>query len=284
MSGVFVTGTDTGVGKTLVAAILVRALTADYFKPLQTGIDDEPQDASTVSRLAGLAASRLHPSAYVLRAALSPAAAAAAEGIVIDPGRLSLPQSRRTIVVEGAGGVLVPVAPGVLMVDLMRRFALPVLVVARSGLGTINHTLLSLEALRSRGLVVAGVVMSGPPNAGNRSAIEQRGQVPVLAELPVLPAVDAATVAKVAAQWRGWLVGRGEDTGGWMRRSASRPAGWRQGWRRLGRFDRVRADGSGHGGAGRGAMRPTGRRRGRRAARRAWGQNEAEAGGEERDA
>lgn len=205
MSGVFVTGTDTGVGKTLVSAILVRALRAAYFKPLQTGLADEPGDAATVARLTPLEAEFVLPSVYAFQASLSPEAAGAAEGVVIDPGRLVVPARERPVVVEGAGGVLVPVAPGVLMADVMRRFGMPVLVVARSGLGTINHTLLTIEAMRGRGLLVAGVVMSGTPHAGNRAAIERIGGVAVVAELPVLPAVDARVVAAIAADWQGWI-------------------------------------------------------------------------------
>ncbi|CAO3382081.1 dethiobiotin synthase [Azospirillum argentinense] len=196
--GVFVTGTDTGVGKTLVSACLARAWDAAYWKPLQTGLKDEAGDTPTVTALAALPQERVHPPAYALAEPLSPHAAAELEGVAIDAGALTLPDNDRPLVVEGAGGLMVPVTEDVFIVDLIARFGLPVVLVARSTLGTINHTLLSLEALRARGLAVAGVVLNGPPNPGNRAAIERFGKVRVLAEIPTLPRLDAETVAEAA--------------------------------------------------------------------------------------
>ncbi len=199
--GVFVTGTDTGIGKTLVSACLVRAWSAEYWKPFQTGLDDDPGDSATVSVLAGLPAHRLHAPASELRASLSPEDAAAREGAAIHIPALPpslVSGSDPPLVVEGAGGVLVPVTPDTLMVDLIAGFGLPTILVARSTLGTINHTLLSLEALRRRGISVAGVILSGPVSPGNRSAIERHGAVRVLAEIPALHHVDASTVERLA--------------------------------------------------------------------------------------
>ncbi len=200
--GVFVTGTDTGIGKTLVSACLVRAWSAEYWKPLQTGLDEDPGDGATVRILAGLSSDRLHPAAARLQAPLSPEDAAALEGVVIDTG-LSLPPPGAgddpPLVVEGAGGVLVPVDADTLIVDLAVRFGLPAILVARSTLGTINHTLLSLEALRRRGIPVAGVILNGPVSPGNRSAIERHGAVRVLAEIPPLDRVDRQAVERLAA-------------------------------------------------------------------------------------
>ncbi|MDX3905076.1 MAG: dethiobiotin synthase [Pigmentiphaga sp.] len=196
--GVFVTGTDTGIGKTLVAAVLARAWNADYWKPLQTGVAAEPDDTGTVAALAGLAPDRVHAPHAVLQAPLSPWAAAREEGVSLDASRIELPAASGPLVVEGAGGLLVPVDDRSTMIDLIGRLGLPVVLVARSTLGTLNHTLLSLEALRARGIPVAGVVMSGEPSAGNRHGIEHFGKVRVLAEIPRLPAVDAQAVAQLA--------------------------------------------------------------------------------------
>ncbi len=198
--GAFVTGTDTGIGKTLVSACLARAWDADYWKPLQTGLADEPGDSVTVRRLARRDAARIHPPAVALRAPLSPEDAARLEAVAIDPNRLALPPGERPVVVEGAGGVLVPVTPELLVIDLIERLALPVVLVARSTLGTINHTLLSLEALRARGIPIAGVILNGPPSPGNRAAIERHGGVRVLAELQPLGLPDADAVARLAGQ------------------------------------------------------------------------------------
>ncbi len=199
--GVFVTGTDTGIGKTLVSACLVRAWSAEYWKPFQTGLDDDPGDSATVSVLAGLPPHRLHAPASELRASLSPEDAAAREGAAIRIPALPpslLPGSDPPLVVEGAGGVLVPVTADTLMVDLIAGFGLPAILVARSTLGTINHTLLSLEALRRRGISVVGVILSGPVSPGNRSAIERHGAVRMLAEIPALDQVDARAVERLA--------------------------------------------------------------------------------------
>jgi malonyl-CoA O-methyltransferase len=197
MKGVFVTGTDTGVGKTVVSAWLMRALDADYWKPVQAGLDGET-DTEAVQRLTGFPEERFHRPAYRLKAALSPHEAAAREGTAIALDAFRLPVTGRTLVVEGAGGLLVPLNDRAFMTDLMARLGLPALLVAGSGLGTINHTLLSLEALRARGLAVAGVVMNGPANPANRRAIETFGAVAVIAELPLLEPLDGASLAAAA--------------------------------------------------------------------------------------
>ncbi len=194
----FVTGTDTGIGKTVVSACLVRRWNADYWKPVQTGLAEDPGDTRTVADLAGAPASRMHAPRYAFQAPLSPEAAATAEGATVALADLLLPKGRTPIVVEGAGGVLVPLGGGALMTDLMVQLGLPVLVVARTTLGTINHTLLSLEALRARGLTVWGAVMVGPEDAGNAEAIARHGNVRVLARLQPLPALTQAAVAAAA--------------------------------------------------------------------------------------
>jgi len=191
----FVTGTDTGVGKTVVSAVLLAGRGGHYWKPVQSGADQD-SDSQTVARLSGRGPGCVLPEAYRLAAPLSPHQAALLEGVRIDPARLALPEvpGGGPLVVEGAGGVLVPLAPGLLMADLMAALGLPVLVVARSGLGTINHTLLTVGELRRRALDVAGVVLCGPRDAANREAIESYGQVRVVAELEPLPELHPAAL------------------------------------------------------------------------------------------
>ncbi|MBV1837612.1 dethiobiotin synthase [Acetobacter estunensis] len=205
-AGVFVTGTDTGVGKTFVSACLTQAWDALYWKTLQTGLSDEAGDTPEVIRLAKVSADRIVPPAATFLAPLSPEAAAEKEGCSVDMSALRLPmeQPERPLVVEGAGGLDVPVTEDTMMIDLAERFGLPVVLVARSGLGTLNHTLLSLEALRRRGMVVAGVVLNGSPNAGNRDAIERHGKVRVLAEIPVFCEATPEIVADVARSFPAW--------------------------------------------------------------------------------
>jgi malonyl-CoA O-methyltransferase len=197
--GVFVTGTDTGVGKTVVSACLVRRWQADYWKPAQTGLATEEADSPTVGRLAGAAPARLHPPRHALQAPLSPEAAARREGLEIGLGDFALPAGTAPIVVEGAGGVLVPLGSGTLMADLIRHLGLPALLVARSTLGTINHTLLSLEALRARALPVAGIVLVGPDPDENARTIERLGGIPILAKIPPLRPLDEAAIAAVCS-------------------------------------------------------------------------------------
>ncbi|OAN42922.1 dethiobiotin synthase [Paramagnetospirillum marisnigri] len=194
MKGVFVTGTDTDVGKTLVSAWLVRNWAADYWKPIQTGLS-ESSDSMTVARLAP--AARIHPPAVGLQAPLSPHEAARRERVRIDLSALAPPVTANALVVEGAGGAMVPINETALMVDLMERLRLPVVVVARSGLGTINHTLMTLEVLRRRHVPILGVVMNGQKNPANRQAIEHYGAVTVLAEIQPLPAVTETLVASL---------------------------------------------------------------------------------------
>jgi dethiobiotin synthase len=195
--GVFVTGTGTEVGKTVVSAALVRALDGDFWKPVQTGCLED-SDSDTVARLAALGPDQIHPPAHVYEAPLSPHEAARLEGAAISLEDFALPETERPLVVEGAGGVLVPLNGRHTMADLMSWLGLPCVLVALSGLGTINHTLLSLEALKARHVPVLGVVMNGEPNAANADAVRAFGGVSVLMEIPPLEPLDESTVAAMA--------------------------------------------------------------------------------------
>lgn len=182
-SSFFVTGTDTNIGKTFVSAILAHALGYSYWKPVQTG---DETDRQWLEKHAGLPSERLHPETYHLKAPLSPHAAAELEGMHIDLDRFHLPVKER-LVVEGAGGVLVPLNSRELVIDLIKKLRLPVIVVARSGLGTLNHTLLTIEKLRSYDIPILGVILNGMKNPKNAETIELFGKVPVLAQFePIL--------------------------------------------------------------------------------------------------
>ena len=192
-----VCGTDTDVGKTVVSALLVQGLGARYWKPVQSGLDDGG-DRGRLQQMLQLPAERLLPEAYRFEAPVSPHWAAERQGLTIDPGRLALPAGDGALVVETAGGLLVPLRRDWLQIEQIAVWGLPVLLVARSGLGTLNHTLLSLEALHRRSIPVLGLVLNGPPHPDNPRSLASLGGVPVLAELPPLEPLSAAALEQ---QW-----------------------------------------------------------------------------------
>ncbi len=198
--GVFVTGTDTDVGKTIAAACLLHALDGDYWKPVQSGLVGT--DTAIIKKLAKRDDTTLFPSVYELTQPLSPHEAARRDGVEIDMKRFQLPKtnrsSKRPLIVEGAGGVMVPLNKRTLVIDLIVKLKLPVVIVARSGLGTINHTLLSLKALREKKCSVLGVIMNGPPNAANVQAIEIYGRTRVLWQMIPIKPLNAQTVARAS--------------------------------------------------------------------------------------
>jgi dethiobiotin synthase len=209
LRGLFVTGTDTGVGKTIAAAALLHRFRARlpgrqvrYWKPIQTGLEQD-DDTAEVIRLTEAGPEEIVTPGVRLPRPLSPHLAARLAG---DPINLDevvhLVRAERgsaRLIVEGAGGVLVPINDTALMADLMARLALPAVVVARTTLGTINHTLLTIEALHRRSIEVAGVIMIGEPNADNRDAIEHYGRVEVLGEMPRFEHLTARGLATWAA-------------------------------------------------------------------------------------
>ena len=200
MRGFFVTGTDTDVGKTVVSAWLLAHLDACYWKPVQAGTEPET-DTETVRRLAEVPEDRILPEVYVLKEPLAPHEAARREGVSIDMAKLIGPQDDRLLIVEGAGGLLVPLNEQDYVIDLIEDLNLPVILVARSTLGTINHTLLSLEALRRRALVVAGVVINGPESPHNRAALERYGKTQVIVEIPQLDTVTRSALRQIAPEF-----------------------------------------------------------------------------------
>ncbi len=194
--GYFITGTDTGVGKTVVSAILTWVLKGCYWKPIQSGVQEDIPDLEQVKKLTGLSADHFLPSRYLLQAPLSPDQAAALEGITLDLEQCALPLTNKPLVVEGAGGVYVPLSDQNNMLDLMQKLALPVIIVARGTLGTINHTLLTIEGLRQRGLTVHGVVFNGKLNPANQKAIEKWGQVRTLFQVPFFDTMEATRLQR----------------------------------------------------------------------------------------
>ncbi|MBO6621149.1 MAG: dethiobiotin synthase [Balneola sp.] len=195
----FITGTDTGIGKTLVSGMLMSALDATYWKPIQAGLDEET-DTEFVQRVSKADPSRIIPERYRLETPMSPHAAADIDGVKISLNDFELPEyDTKHLIVEGAGGLIVPINWEHTVLDVIERLKLPVLLVARSSLGTLNHTLLSLEALRDRGIEVFAVVLNGEKHPSNKETIERFGDIDVF-EVETLQNVDSESLKKAFNQ------------------------------------------------------------------------------------
>lgn len=190
-----VAGTDTGIGKTVFSAALAGALGGYYWKPVQAGLEGET-DSDAVRRLSGLPRERVLPEAYRLSLPASPHIAAAREGVAIEAARLSPPPCAGPLVIEGAGGLFAPLSPSLLPIDLFAAWGFPVILCARTALGTINHTLLSLEAMARRSMPVLGVAFIGDPSEEAERAIVEFGGAPRLGRLPFVDPLNAATLAE----------------------------------------------------------------------------------------
>lgn len=181
----FVAGTDTEIGKTFVSAMLMSALNATYWKPVQAGLEDET-DTQFVQRVSGADESRIIPERYKLRTPMSPHGAADIDQVSISLNDFNLPDySTQHLIVEGAGGLLVPLNWEDMVIDLILKLNIPVLLVARSELGTLNHTLLSVEALRSRGIEIFSIILNGKEHPHNTMTLKQISGIPVLVSQPV---------------------------------------------------------------------------------------------------
>ncbi|MGA9269665.1 MAG: dethiobiotin synthase [Lutimonas sp.] len=196
MRKIFITGIGTDVGKTVVAAIVTEALKADYWKPIQAG-DLEFSDTDRVRSWVTNDQSVFHPNSYALKTPMSPHAAAEIDGIRIQLNKIQAPLTSNDLVIEGAGGLLVPLNEKDTIQDLIQD-DYKILVVARNYLGSINHTLLTLDALRARGRQVSGVIFNGEEVPSTESIVETLGGVPVLGRLDWAENMDAAVVSKYA--------------------------------------------------------------------------------------
>lgn len=193
MTRFVITGTDTGIGKTVFSAALAGALGLPYWKPIQSGLEEET-DSEAVARLAGVPTL---PEAYRLITPASPHLAAEIDGVTIDPGALSPPEG--PLIVEGAGGALVPVTRSLLYADLFARWQIPVIVCARTSLGTINHSLMTIEALKSRGAPIHGLAFLGDAVEDSEAIIATLGGVRRLGRLPLLDPLTSETLAQAFA-------------------------------------------------------------------------------------
>lgn len=204
-TSLFVTGIGTEVGKTVCAAILTEALQADYWKPIQAGAL-EHTDTDEVRSLVRNEYSYFWRSAYQLALAASPHWAAQHEGVDIRLASLGLPQSKRRLIVEGAGGIMSPVNDQCTMLDMLAMWSIPTVVVSRHYLGSINHTLLTVQALRSRGIFIVGLIFNGTPHPPTESYILNHTQLPLIGRLLPHDTLTPDIVSGYAQQWKPVLV------------------------------------------------------------------------------
>ncbi|MFQ3307044.1 MAG: dethiobiotin synthetase [Candidatus Midichloriaceae bacterium] len=182
---IFITGTDTNIGKTIVSSWICLHTKYEYFKPIQTG-NIEETDTEIVQKLSGV---KVHKESYTYKAPLSPHIASNLEKEEIDIEKIKLPTSKN-LIIEGAGGVFVPINKNQMMIDLISHFNIPAIIVSSSKLGTINHTLLTLSALRNKNIKMLGVILNGPQNKENENAITNFGKIDIIASLPPLNKIN----------------------------------------------------------------------------------------------
>jgi dethiobiotin synthetase len=193
----FVTGIDTDSGKTFVSAILCEALKADYWKPIQAGL---PRDADTVKRLVTNADMKIFPEEFLLRTPASPHAAAKIDNVTISLSDFTIPDTRKDLIIEGAGGCLVPINDDNYVIDIAIRFQAEVVVVADLYLGSINHTLLTVEALQKRNIKVKGIIFNGEPNAESERIILSHSGYRCLLRINREAEINNVTVSRYASE------------------------------------------------------------------------------------
>lgn len=198
MNRYFITGIDTNIGKTVVSAILVKAFNAHYWKPIQSG-DLENTDSMKVQKLSQVSQNQILPETFKLQTPASPHYAAQVETIEIKLSDFSIPETQENLIIEGAGGLMVPLNKEHMIIDLIKKLDLPAILVSRNYLGSINHTLLSISSLKEYQIPIAGIIMVGDKNASSEEAIEQIGGVTILHHVPISENLDNIFISDQAA-------------------------------------------------------------------------------------
>jgi dethiobiotin synthetase len=203
MRTIFVTGIGTDVGKTVVSAMIVEALQADYFKPVQTGAFFTT-DGKKIEKYITNTVSKIHPESYRLGQYMSPHAAAEQEGVKLELAKITLPETtNKNLVIEGAGGIMVPLNDDEFIVDIISKFNAEVVLVIQNYLGSINHSLLSLDVLKYRKLKLLGVVFNGPPHKMSEDIIIKHSGAKVLGRIAKEPEINKEVIARYSAQFTG---------------------------------------------------------------------------------
>ena len=189
-------GTDTDIGKTLISAFLVRGLNSFYWKPIQSGSLNET-DSQTVSRISGVSKEKIIKESYMFKSPVSPHWAAEIDHKYIDKRSLNLPIINESLIIETAGGLMVPLTRDFLQIDQIKIWNLPVVIVCRSSLGTLNHTLLSIEALKKRDIKILGLIINGKKHADNPKTLREFSGLPIIAEFPLLKKINPKLLDKL---------------------------------------------------------------------------------------
>lgn len=201
MHKIIVAGSGTDVGKTVVAAILATLMEADYWKPVQCG-EEEVSDTATMKKLINPERHYIYPSAYSLKAPLSPHHAARLENISISLDSITPPQTTRPLIIESVGGIFAPLSTKVLSIDLFKSWNCKWVIVSKHYLGSINHTLLTLEGLKKRDIPVSALIFNGEPNPDSENAILEISQIPLLGRLLPETKINQQTIQRYAIQWQ----------------------------------------------------------------------------------
>jgi dethiobiotin synthetase len=199
MKTIFITGNGTDIGKTIISAIITEHLEADYWKPVQSG-ELENTDTMKVKSLVSNSKTVFHPEQFKLVQPLSPHASAEIDGVEIELEDFKLPSTTNHLVIEGAGGLMVPLNNKLLIADLITHFKSSVIVVSRNYLGSINHTLLTIQELRSRNIPIIGIVFNGEHNPQTENFILQYTQLPLLFRVEMEEQIDKQTILKYSRQ------------------------------------------------------------------------------------
>lgn len=189
----FITGIGTGIGKTVVSAIITEKLQADYWKPVQSG-DLDNSDTMKVRSLVSNSKTVFHPEAYQLTQPYSPHKSAALDGVTINLNEFDLPKTDNTLLIEGAGGLMVPLNEQHLMTDLIKQLGAEVILVSQNYLGSINHTLLSVEVLKQKGIPVKGIIFNGPADAESERYILKYTSLPLIGKITELPELNKEAI------------------------------------------------------------------------------------------
>jgi dethiobiotin synthetase len=203
MSRIIVSGIGTGVGKTIASAVLTKLLHGDYWKPVECGMD---RDSEIMHRLIDSNLHIIHPSAYCLKAPLSPHHAARLENVILNPSEISIPHTERPLIIEMAGGILTPLTQNILNIDAFQMWKGDWILVSQHYLGSINHTLLTIEALKKRSISLLGIIFNGIPDQDSEEVILQISKLSFLGRLLPMKTLTQTTIQGIAHQWKNnWL-------------------------------------------------------------------------------